>query len=154
MHCLGWEYEGLRFFWGDEKLYTQLFGDVIKPFWGSLLNNQYFMECICFFCFVAHLPSLKLRTKNLLTIGHPKRKCHLLEPLIFRGELFVSGSVNTWWLNWWKKSYISWYGRYLIIYRVSYILGGTGFLPSTVCLQIFADIQILHIDIFWAQGFL
>ena len=33
---------------------------------------------------------------------------------------------------WWKKSCTSWYGKYPIIYRVSYIPGGAGFLPSTV----------------------
>ena len=33
---------------------------------------------------------------------------------------------------WWKKSCTSWYGEYPIIYRVSYIPGGAGFLPSTV----------------------
>ena len=34
---------------------------------------------------------------------------------------------------WWKKSCTSWYGKYPIIYMVSYMLGGAGFLPSTVC---------------------
>ena len=33
---------------------------------------------------------------------------------------------------WWKKSCTSWYGKYHIIYRVSSMLGGAGFLPSTV----------------------
>ena len=33
---------------------------------------------------------------------------------------------------WWKKSCTSWYGKYPIIYRVSYIPGGAGFQPSTV----------------------
>ena len=33
---------------------------------------------------------------------------------------------------WWKKSCTSWYGEYPIIYRVSYMSGGAGFLPSTV----------------------
>ena len=33
---------------------------------------------------------------------------------------------------WWKKSCTSWYGKYPIIYRVLYIPGGAGFLPSTV----------------------
>ena len=32
----------------------------------------------------------------------------------------------------WTKSCTSWYGKYPIIYRVSYIPGGAGFLPSTV----------------------
>ena len=32
----------------------------------------------------------------------------------------------------WKKSCTSWYDKYPIIYRVSYISGGAGFLPSTV----------------------
>ena len=36
---------------------------------------------------------------------------------------------------WWKKSRTSWYGEYPIIYRVLYIPGGAGFLPSTVCLS-------------------
>ena len=33
---------------------------------------------------------------------------------------------------WWKKSCTNWYVVYPIIYRVSYITGGAGFLPSTV----------------------
>ena len=33
---------------------------------------------------------------------------------------------------WWKKSCTSWYGKYPMIYRVLYIPGGAGFLPSTV----------------------
>ena len=31
-----------------------------------------------------------------------------------------------------KSEYYGWYGKYPIIYRVSYIPGGAGFLPSTV----------------------
>ena len=34
---------------------------------------------------------------------------------------------------WWKKSSTSWYGEYPITYKVLYIPGGAGFLPSTVC---------------------
>ena len=33
---------------------------------------------------------------------------------------------------WWLKSCTSWYGKYPIIYRLSYIPGGAGFQPSTV----------------------
>ena len=33
---------------------------------------------------------------------------------------------------WWLKSCTSWYGKYPIIYRVSYIPGGAGFQPSTL----------------------
>ena len=36
------------------------------------------------------------------------------------------------WYCWWKKSCTSWYGKYPMICRVSCILGGAGFLPSTV----------------------
>ena len=35
------------------------------------------------------------------------------------------------WNCWWLKSCTSWYGEYPIIYRVLYIPGGAGFLPST-----------------------
>ena len=42
---------------------------------------------------------------------------------------------------WWKKSCTSWYGRYPIIYRVSYIPGGAGFQPSTV-----VNLQSLPLD--------
>ena len=38
-----------------------------------------------------------------------------------------------WRYCWWKKSCTIWYGKYPIIYRVLYIPGGAGFLPSTVC---------------------
>ena len=34
---------------------------------------------------------------------------------------------------WWKTSCTSWYGKKTIIYRVSYMSGAAGFLPSTVC---------------------
>ena len=34
--------------------------------------------------------------------------------------------------GWWLKSCTSWYGKYPIIYRVSYIPGGARFQPSTV----------------------
>jgi len=39
---------------------------------------------------------------------------------------------------WWKKSCTSWYDKYPIICRVSYIPGGAGFLPSTVSCLIFS----------------
>ena len=35
--------------------------------------------------------------------------------------------------GWWKKSCTSWYSKYPIIYKVFYIPGDAGFLPSTVC---------------------
>ena len=31
--------------------------------------------------------------------------------------------------GWWKKSCTSWYGKYPIIYKVTYMSGGVGFLP-------------------------
>ena len=34
--------------------------------------------------------------------------------------------------GWWTKTCTRWYGKYPIIYKVSYIPGGAGFLPSTV----------------------
>ena len=37
---------------------------------------------------------------------------------------------------WYKKSCTSWYGKYHIIYRVSCVLGGAGFLPSIVSCQV------------------
>ena len=36
------------------------------------------------------------------------------------------------WYCWWKKSCTSWHGKYPGIYRVLYIPGGAGILPSTV----------------------
>ena len=44
---------------------------------------------------------------------------------------------------WWTKSCTSWYGKYPIIYRVSYIPGGAGFLPSTVFSRCFASNRVL-----------
>ena len=35
-----------------------------------------------------------------------------------------------------KKSCTSWYGEYLVLYRVLYIPGGAGFLPSTVPINV------------------
>ena len=40
---------------------------------------------------------------------------------------------------WWKKSCTSWYGECPIIYRVLYIPGGAGFLPSTVVTYTYAS---------------
>ena len=39
------------------------------------------------------------------------------------------------WYCWCKKSCTSWYGKYPIIYKASYMLGGAGFPPSTVVAQ-------------------
>ena len=50
--------------------------------------------------------------------------------------------------GWWKKSCTSWYGKYLMIYRVLYIPGGAGFLPSTVLLgQIWFGTRLGQIDL-------
>ena len=53
--------------------------------------------------------------------------------MIFRSEflIWMDASIGKPYC-WWKKSCTSWYGKYPIIYRVSYIPGGAGFLPSTV----------------------
>ena len=66
----------------------------------------------------------------------------VLSPFIFRGvfagcwmEIPRKESKNPDYQGsyfWWKKSCTSWYGKYPIIYRVLYIPGGAGFLPSTV----------------------
>ena len=39
--------------------------------------------------------------------------------------------INKWYC-WWKKSYTTWCGEYPIVYKVLYIPGDAGFLPSTV----------------------
>lgn len=39
------------------------------------------------------------------------------------------------WCVWWKRSFTSWYGKYFMIYKVSYIPAGAEFLLSTVPLQ-------------------
>ena len=52
--------------------------------------------------------------------------------LVFRGYTYC----------WWKKSCTSWYGWYTIIYRVLYIPGGAGFLPSTVCIHLYCHLCI------------
>ena len=41
---------------------------------------------------------------------------------------------------WWKESYTSWYGKYLLIFKVLYIPGGAGFLPSTVLLYCYSNV--------------
>ena len=59
-----------------------------------------------------------------LTLAHPrnftKKNCTVMEV-----ESYC----------WWKKSCTSWYGKCPVIYRVSYMSGGAGFLPSTVGLK-------------------
>ena len=42
---------------------------------------------------------------------------------------------------WWKKSCTSWHGNYPTIYKVVYMPGGAGFLPSTVCVYIIYHIS-------------
>ena len=49
---------------------------------------------------------------------------------------------------WWKKSCTSWYGKYPIIYRVLYIPGDAGFLPSTVPRAFFVE-EICHTNYPW-----
>ena len=44
----------------------------------------------------------------------------------------------------WWKSCTSWYGKNPIIYRVSYMLGGAGFLPSTVLLMQLVWFCVIH----------
>ena len=54
------------------------------------------------------------------------------------GYNFLEGIYQSLYMNvtcnycWWKKSCTSWYGKYPIIYKVLYMPGGAGFLPSTV----------------------
>ena len=48
------------------------------------------------------------------------------------------------WYCWWKKSCTSWYGKYPIIYKVSCMLGGAGFLPSTVVLIWKVEMYLSH----------
>ena len=59
--------------------------------------------------------------------------------IICKGECLQNQTWNRYnfrvvesWCCWWKKSCTSWYDKYPIIYRVLYIPGGVGFLPSTV----------------------
>ena len=70
-----------------------------------------------------------------------KIRCHWNRPLVFKIVLEVGGTHQTralWivlhfdYYCWWRKSCTSWYGKYPIIYRLSYMLGGAGFPPSTV----------------------
>ena len=45
---------------------------------------------------------------------------------------------------WWKKSCTSWEVVYPIIYKVSSMAGGAGFLPSTVCIYIYIYTYVME----------
>ena len=53
---------------------------------------------------------------------------------------------------WWKKSCTNWYGKYPIIYRVSYMSGGAGFCASTVSLGLSPQNSIVTTRITILQG--
>ena len=57
------------------------------------------------------------------------RPCEAIEPF-GPNSCEKLGSTNIRWME--EIQLISWYGKYPIIYRVLYMLGGAGFLPSTV----------------------
>ena len=60
-----------------------------------------------------------------------------------------SGQQKTPGYCWWLKSCTSWYGKYPVIYRVSYIPGGAGFQPSTVSRLIVGVSQFLFTPFFF-----
>ena len=50
--------------------------------------------------------------------------------LVYSSDIEVKSKLV--WYCWWKKSRTSRYGKYPIIFRILYIPGGAGFVPSTV----------------------
>ena len=80
-----------------------------------------------------------LFSRNVKTPDAPEERSKPCLPWRRSSQSWVkvaSWSIN--WISqkltycWWLKSCTSWYGEYPIIYRVLYIPGGAGFLPSTV----------------------
>ena len=54
--------------------------------------------------------------------------------------------------SWWKKSYTSWCGKFPIIYRVLYIPGGAGCLPSTVPPCLVDQLMAHCLGRWWFEG--
>ena len=78
------------------------------------------------------LPDNSLRLFRDVKVTPSKAVGDLQRSGIRRSRLEPRGSLWLTYYCWWKKSCTSWYGKYPIIYRVLYMLGGAGFLPSTV----------------------
>ena len=74
--------------------------------------------------------SLSEKTLCQKQFRHGARWRHVLW---HRGWTSSNGQWSLWRYCWWKKSCTSWQVVYPIIYKVLYIPGGAGFLPSTVC---------------------
>ncbi len=55
------------------------------------------------------------------------------ESLEMLNKIHLTNLNYCWWFR--NPAITSWYGKYPITYRVSYMLGGAGFLPSTVVLK-------------------
>ena len=102
------------------------------------------------------LVSNPIQLKNLITSPNVRgenfhsnlflesSKCRVDSVLGVKGVMFLIHPSPRWFSSlkvlvcWWKKSFTSWYGKYPIIYRVLYIPGGAGCLPSTVPQNLFA----------------
>ena len=89
---------------------------------------------VCFHSLAFFIPGIsKKPAKNL-----PVKKCFFCQTGPWVSFSFRIQWGGRWYNDrltnycWWTKSCTSWYGKYPIIYRVSYIPGGAGFLPSTV----------------------
>jgi len=94
----------------------------------GIINNHHYFAILCSF----RLQHTQRRSKPAMANAPQwwwsgKAACAICFEL---SEAKVSQKVSNY--CWWKKSCTSWYGKNPIIYRVLYIPGGAGFLPSTI----------------------
>ena len=88
--------------------------------WGRLQSVPFLIQLFC-----QEIHRMELRLEQL-----KRRQAN------FTGQLWSDETSDLcMYYCWWTKSCTSWYNRYPIIYRVSYIPGGAGFPPSTVEIQ-------------------
>ena len=94
-------------------------------------------ELVVILFFILHKLSMPSNTSE-------RPKCQGYEGLtqsLAEKRITTTRSQRLFWYCWWKKSCTSGYGKYRIIFRVLYIPGGAGFVPSTVW-TVFVDMSI------------
>ena len=139
---------------GASKTYRRCSaGDVLHKNSGRLVTGIHWYTLIMYFCRYYIYIFICVRNKSYKWLTEEGSKI-CFGGVIFRHERMnqkrnsdylwvISKNYSHYFYCWWKKSCTSWYGKYPIIHRVSYMLGGAGFLPSTVVKTLFIIILII-----------
>ena len=134
-----WNLLACDIMWTYWKVYFWL-GTWPRPVTLQYVEWMYRYVCMNIYIFLEDLQVLCIKSLLLLEIetwlGNSTRGFIVSWAFQFRGQFWdLMRYIHPY--CWWKKSCTSWYGKYLIICRISYNLGSAAFLPSTVCTSLF-----------------